>query len=152
MDMCDTGWPSPLCGKASLCGDGFCNGDETFSNCGDDCADQVCGDGTCEVLTERGCEEDCFRLCEPPVVIMDAGVEKDAGNDANVSTKDAGADAKGREAEDASPMDPKALALSGGACRVSVRSDKKAFRFGVLMLPMLLLAWFWRRTYARQCT
>ncbi len=60
--LCDSGWPTPICGGAASCGDGWCTGEETVSSCAEDCSDAECGDEVCEVLTELDCEEDCGHL------------------------------------------------------------------------------------------
>jgi hypothetical protein len=46
----------------AVCGDGFCNGDETQSSCADDCGgdDAECGDGSCNgTETINTCPGDC---------------------------------------------------------------------------------------------
>lgn len=62
--LCESGWPTPLCGTEAACGDGTCSGTETASTCADDCSAAVCGDDVCEVLTELECAEDCGHLVE----------------------------------------------------------------------------------------
>ncbi len=62
--LCESGWPTPLCGTEAACGDGTCSGTETASTCAEDCTAAVCGDGVCEVLTELECAEDCAHLVE----------------------------------------------------------------------------------------
>ncbi len=55
-------------GPSSICGDGICNGNETFRSCPQDCH---CGNGICE--SQRGetalnCPQDCHcgnKICEP---------------------------------------------------------------------------------------
>lgn len=60
--LCESGWPTPLCGTEASCGDGTCSGGETAVSCDSDCEPPVCGDGICEVSVELACEQDCGHL------------------------------------------------------------------------------------------
>ncbi|MDA3863486.1 MAG: hypothetical protein PF689_06405 [Deltaproteobacteria bacterium] len=69
----DTGWTNDLaacigygedllgmvCDYPSECGDGYCDADENYGNCAQDC-DPVCGDGYCEGDEDAvNCADDC---------------------------------------------------------------------------------------------
>ncbi|MBC8067786.1 MAG: trypsin-like peptidase domain-containing protein, partial [Deltaproteobacteria bacterium] len=60
--LCESGWPTPLCGTKASCGDGTCSGTETAASCDSDCGPPVCGDAICEVTVELACDEDCGHL------------------------------------------------------------------------------------------
>ncbi|OIP40078.1 MAG: hypothetical protein AUK47_09070 [Deltaproteobacteria bacterium CG2_30_63_29] len=63
--LCALGWPSArLCAVAPVCGDGFCSGTETSSNCAD-CAVPSCGDGTCNFGEWQSCPADCGWMNPP---------------------------------------------------------------------------------------
>jgi hypothetical protein len=102
--VCEMGWPARWCTElAARCGDGFCSGAETLASCAADCRAAICGDGVCELATERECA-DCMHLagCDP---VPDAGV--DAGSDAGASESDAGATADaGARADAGTPPTP----------------------------------------------
>jgi len=62
--QCDWGW-SDICdcsgGSGAYCGNGICDGDETYGSCPSDCTvDIYCGDGACDSgEDEWSCPEDC---------------------------------------------------------------------------------------------
>lgn len=58
--LCATGYPSVLCGRTPMCGDGTCSGAEDSDSCSADCTAPSCGDGFChptEIM--GGCPGDC---------------------------------------------------------------------------------------------
>lgn len=90
--LCDSDWPTPICGLAAACGDGWCTGDETASSCAEDCSEPQCGDGVCEVLAELDCEEDCGHLTVECPVDEPGATGGSEGSGGETGLDDTGAD------------------------------------------------------------
>ena len=75
--VCDAGYTwntdNTKCVKKTVCGDGKCEGSETYKNCPQDCPKPiVCGDGKCEGSeTYKNCPQDCPK----PIVCGDGKCE-----------------------------------------------------------------------------
>ncbi len=71
--LCQTGWPSGLCGRRAICGDGACTGGEGPTTCAEDCPAPTCGNGACEAGEVFTCDRDCaLDPDEPPAPPMEA--------------------------------------------------------------------------------
>lgn len=142
--LCESGWPTPLCGTAAVCGDGRCTGRETNATCAADCAAPSCGDGRCSPGEDYTCVEDCGERdsaeCMPPADAgVDGGVE-DAGVDAGLVSDDASvnrvdasfATDTGSAAPDGGSVTPPS-APSGCACAVHTSSGSSALPWMVVL-------------------
>lgn len=86
--LCESDWPTPLCGTSALCGDALCTGTETNATCAADCAVLSCGDGRCSPGEDYACVEDCGARDLAECAPSDAGIA-DAGS-ADAGLADAG--------------------------------------------------------------